>query len=158
VNQLRSDASAIGADDRQAVAFRADRKFVARHRTAVFCDELCDSRLFVRGQFFDLFNDFKRTHGLIIRQYFFLASRIALLVGLILSRYLRVAFGGLCREIVRHGVQSDVFLFLIESDEFVGQQFLPAGCAGWKTVAAVVNNGLDLETVMHPAALQGREP
>jgi hypothetical protein len=37
--------------------------------------------LFVRGQFFDLLNDFKRTHGLIIRQNLFLASRIALRSG-----------------------------------------------------------------------------
>jgi len=40
-------------------------------------DELCDLHLFVRGQFFDLLKDFKRTHGLIIRQNLFLASRIA---------------------------------------------------------------------------------
>ena len=49
------------------------------------------------------------------------------------------------------------FLFLIEGDELVRQQFLPAGCAGRKTVAAVVNDGLDLEIVMHPSALQGRK-
>ena len=68
VNELRSDASAIGMNDRQAVAFCADGKFAARYRTAIFCDELCDSHLFIRGQFFDLLNDFKCTHGLIIRQ------------------------------------------------------------------------------------------
>jgi len=78
MNELRSDGSAIGADNGQSIAFRADGKFVARHRTAVFRDELCDSRLFVRGQFFDLLNDFSRAHGLIIRQNLFLASRIVL--------------------------------------------------------------------------------
>jgi len=78
VNQLRTDAAAIGANDGQAVASRADGTFVARQRTAVFCDELCDLHLFVRGQFFDLLNDFKRTHGLIIRYHLLLASRIAL--------------------------------------------------------------------------------
>jgi hypothetical protein len=45
------------------------------HRAAVFCDELCDLRLFVRGQFFDLLNDFERIHGIIIRQNLFVASR-----------------------------------------------------------------------------------
>ena len=77
MNQLRSNAATIGADDGQAVAFRADGKFAVRKRIAIFHDELCNSRLFVRGQFFDLLNDFKRTHGLIIRQNLFLASRIA---------------------------------------------------------------------------------
>jgi hypothetical protein len=78
VNELRSDGSAIDADDGQAVAFCAEGILVARHQTAVFCDELCDSHLFIRGQFFDLLNDLNRTHGLIIRQNVFLASRIAL--------------------------------------------------------------------------------
>jgi hypothetical protein len=54
--------------------------------------------------------------------------------------------------------RSSDFLSLIECYQFVWQQFLPAGCASRKTVSAVVNDGLDLETVMHPAALQSREP
>jgi len=66
----------MGADDGQAVAFRANGKLVARHATAVFCDELDDLDLFVRGQFSDLVNDFKRTHGLIIRQNLLLATGI----------------------------------------------------------------------------------
>jgi hypothetical protein len=68
----------MGANDGKAVVFCADGKVVARHGTAVFRDELCDSRLLVRGQFLDLLNDFKRTHGLIIRQNMFLASHIVL--------------------------------------------------------------------------------
>lgn len=78
MNELRSDGSTLGADDGQAVAFRANGQLAARHGTAVFCDELGDMRLFVRRQFFDLLHDFKRAHGLMIGPNVFLASCIAL--------------------------------------------------------------------------------
>ena len=48
-------------------------------------------------------------------------------------------------------------LFLIECDHFIREQFFLAGCACRETVAAVIDNGLDLEIVVCAAALQGRE-
>jgi hypothetical protein len=54
--------------------------------------------------------------------------------------------------------QIAVFLFLIKGNELVREHFFPAGSAGRETVAAVVNNGFDLETVMDAATLQSREP
>lgn len=73
--------------------------------------------------------------------------------------WLRLGLFMLCLRIpLARDCPAEHFLFLVESDELVWQQFLPAWCAGRKTVPAVVNDGLDLETMMHPAALQGREP
>src|SRR5208282_1109931 len=55
-------------------------KLAARHRTAVLPDKLSDSHLFDDGQFFDLLNGFKRTHGLIIRQNWFLEAAYIYLI------------------------------------------------------------------------------
>jgi hypothetical protein len=78
VNELRSNASAIGVNNGQTIAFRANGKFMARQGTAIFGNELRDLHLFVRGQPFDLLNDFNRTHSIIIRHNLFLARRIGL--------------------------------------------------------------------------------
>jgi hypothetical protein len=40
-------------------------------------------------------------------------------------------------------------LSLIKRDQFVWQQFFTAGCAGRKTMAAVIDDGLNFETVIH---------
>jgi len=68
----------MAANDRQTIPFRADGEFLAGQSGAVFRDELCDERLFARGQFFDLLYDFNGAHGLIIQTNLFLATSFGL--------------------------------------------------------------------------------
>ena len=74
MNELRCNGSALCVNDRQTITLHSDGKRAACQRTAAFGYKLGDFDLFNCGQFFDLRNDFRGTHTLIIRLNRLLAS------------------------------------------------------------------------------------